>query len=165
MTDTTQFELTGFKEFADLLDALPDDLAAKTIKSAFYQGAKIVRDAAKANCPVMAEDKVVDGKMRKSGQLRDAIRIMRPTEKQSIKNDMLLYIVKCKNALSHIVEYGTAPRTQKNGRRTGSMPARSFMRKAIDEKSGAALDAIQQGCEAGLEKSAIEVAKRTGALK
>ena len=168
MTESTEIEVTGFKELQDLLLALPDDLAAGVIKKAFYNAAVVVKKAAQENCPVSETDHTYKGEIIPAGALLKSIRIARPTKKQSLRQDMLLYILKAGGkAAPHawLVEFGSAPRARDNGGKTGSMPANPFFRKAIDEKAGAALDAIQQFCHDGITKAAVALAKRLGALK
>ena len=168
MTQSTQFEVSGFKELQDLLLALPDDLAAGVIKKAFYNAAVIVKKAAQENCPVSETDLTYKGKIIPAGGLLKSIRIARPTKKQSLRQDMLLYILKAGGRAAPyawLVEFGSAPRARANGGKPGSMPANPFMRKAIDEKASTALGVIQQFCHDGITKAAVELAKRLGALK
>ena len=178
MTQSTQFEVTGFKELQDLLTALPDDLAAGVIKKAFYNAAVVVKKAAQENCPVSDTALTYKGKTIPAGGLLKSIRIARPTKKQSLRQDMLLYILKAGGRAAPyawLVEFGSGARHQNTsgggkkgdhaGRFTGIMPPNPFMRKAIDEKATAAIDAVQQFCHDGITKAAVELAKRLGALK
>lgn len=169
MTSSTNFELKGFKEFEELLRALPEELAAKTLKTAFFEGAKIVRDAARQNCPVgKAENEASDGKFP-LGSVKRSIRIARPTKKQSLRQEMLIYRVLAggrKAPHAWLLEYGSKERTQKKtGRFTGVMPAHPYMRPAADSKAGSAIGAITKSLHDGITKSAVALAKRVGALK
>ena len=53
---------------------------------------------------------------------------------------------------AHLVEFGTAPRTTKSGASRGSMPARPFMRPAVDENRYAII--------AKVRNKAAEIVKR-----
>lgn len=153
MTTTSSFQLTGFKELEQLLKQLPDEIAAKVLSKAFQQGAVVVRDAAKDNAPV-----------GKTGSLKKSIKIVKPSKKVSPKASLVL-IVRCKNALSHIVEYGTGPRTRESGGSTGSMPAHPFMRPAIDSHAEAAIARIKNVCSALIDHVSVDLAKRLKSIK
>ena len=43
-----------------------------------------------------------------------------------------VHLIKRYAPLAHLIEFGTAPRYQKKGRYTGVMPARPFMRPALE---------------------------------
>lgn len=46
--------------------------------------------------------------------------------------------------LGQLFEYGTGPRTRKNGGTTGSMPARPFMRPAFDTQNAAVVASVKK---------------------
>ena len=55
---------------------------------------------------------------------------------------------------AHLVEFGTAPRVSKSGRNSGQMPARPFMRPALETAARRIMDVMREVIEAGLAEAA-----------
>ncbi len=166
MTTTTSFQVTGFKELESLLKELPDELAAKVLTKAFQQGAMVVRDAAKANAPVMKQAIVQKGKLIQPGALKRSIRIIKPSRIVKAKT-MIINIVRAGGrAAPHawLVENGSGPRVQKNGRKTGSMPANPFMRRTIDATASAAVENIKNVCTALIDHVSTDLARKVKSI-
>lgn len=121
-------EIVGEEEMLrtikDLAKCLPND----KVEQVMMEGAKIVADDAKTRAPMGA-----------TGNLKKGIRAkflkpisMNPRAAAAVSNA----------PHDHLVEYGTAPRTQKNGRYTGAMPAHPFFRPAVDVNYRRVLDQV-----------------------
>lgn len=62
--------------------------------------------------------------------------------------------------LAHIVEFGTGPRYQKNGKYVGEMPAQPFLRPAFDAESGPTIERLKPILMTEIEKAVQRRAAR-----
>lgn len=115
----------GKDEFSRTLLELAKSLPNEKTEPIMMEGAKIVAAAAKANAAQVTK--------RKTGNLLKGIntKFLR-----QISNYPRSTAAVSNAPHDHLVEYGTAPRRQKNGRYTGSMPAHPFFRPAVDTNKG-----------------------------
>lgn len=122
MADIT-IECIGDKEFHDTMLRLTKSLPNDKVEPVMMEGAKIIADAARAAAP-----KGPTGNLKKGIKAKFLKPIsLQPRSAAAVSNA----------PHDHLVEYGTAPRTQKKtGRYTGSMPAHPFFRPAVDSNKG-----------------------------
>ena len=116
MEVTTSFE--GWKELSDEFNGLIKNLGAEKVQPIIDKGAKTLQTAIKEKAP-----------KGDTGNLKKGIKIIKLTRLADNPQSML---VKSTAPHDNIVEFGTKPRYQKNGRYTGSMPANPFFRPALD---------------------------------
>ena len=102
-------QFKGLSELRDILEALPGKLGTKKVGEILRKAEKPLIAAAKARAPKGNGDliKSIGGIAGRGGEN--------------------------KGYAGHLVEYGTGPRTQKDGTSTGSMPAQPYMRPAYEE--------------------------------
>jgi HK97 gp10 family phage protein len=110
-------ELIGDQELFKMLRDLAKCLPNEKVEPLMMEGAKVVAAAAKAKAPVVTGNlkKGIKAKLLKpiSGKPRSAAAVSNAPH-------------------AYLVEYGSGPRTQKNGRYTGRMPANPYFRPAVD---------------------------------
>jgi len=134
----------GMSDLSKFLDTLAPKLQANVLRAALSQGAKIVRDAAVANCPVGPpgrENARIYGGY--AGALRDSIRY--GSQVRMRKGKVVAYIRAGGHARGKVadtyyakfVEYGTIP----HGNHPGTSP-HPYMRPALDAESEHALAVI-----------------------
>ena len=122
MSDFITVEIMGKKEFTRTLLELAKSLPNEKTEPIMMEGAKIVAAAAKSAAPQGAT-----GNLKKGIKAKFLRQISNyPRSAAAVSNA----------PHDHLVEYGTAPRRQKNGRYTGSMPAHPFFRPAVDSNTG-----------------------------
>jgi HK97 gp10 family phage protein len=149
MVGTFDYSIAGADELQKVLRAMPDQISEKVQVAALRKGGKIIADQAKQNAPV------------DEGDLRDAIAVRKTPKKLQSRHGLGLLVVSVKvppGNHAHLVEFGTGPRRQKNGRFTGQMPAQPFMRPAVDAKSQEAINAIGKELGLQIEKAAEKLA-------
>ena len=144
----------GMSDLSEFLDTLAPKLQANVMRAALSQGAKIVRDAAVANCPVgppgRKNARIYGGY---AGALRDSIRY--GSQIRARNGKVIAYVragghVKGKKANTYyakFVEYGTMP----HGNHPGTSP-HPYMRPALDAESEHALAVIANFIKNRLEQ-------------
>lgn len=147
--------LKGFDGLNDFLQTLAPKLEQNIMRSALRDGAKVIRDEAKANVPV------------KSGELRDSLKVSTSAK----RGGKVTASVKTKVFYAKFVEYGTSAHGivakgggwlsfggvfTKSASHPGAKP-RPFLRPAFDSSTGAALVAIGERIRARLTKEGINV--------
>lgn len=138
-------KVTGIGETIKALESVGANIEGKELQQVMReQGSKVIATA-KALAPV------------DTGDLRDSIGFI-TSKDDKFKNKVL--IGTRKNYHNHYLgvmyEFGTAPRIQKNGRYTGSIEPRPFMRPAMDKNK----QSIVNGVYAGISKIVGKLAKK-----
>ena len=128
----------GFEEAATLLDALPDRLGQRTLLKILRKGGKPIVAEARSRVPVKKKALIRSiGTINGRGGGRGEQVYLGPRRGGGFKG-----------YAGHLIEYGTGPRTKKNGASTGSVAAHPFMRPAyelrIDEARGIIKDALKE---------------------
>lgn len=182
-----KFKVSGFRTegFAALqlaLDELPANLGKAAARRAMRRAGEDMADAQRALVPVAS------GELRDSigldvstrnltglaayadaraagGSSRDAARAMRTARRTAKKagaaqGTRIAVNVGAKAPHAHLVEFGTAPRKQKNGKSTGTMPAEPFIRPAFDAGKDRAIATIRDGLAEEIKLTAARAAKR-----
>ncbi len=155
MIETT-FDIKGFKELDETLKQFPAKLQKNILKDATREGAKVIQKAAIAMCPV------------KTGQLSKGIKV-RVGKKRKDQYTVTYIVGLLKKAFyGRHVEYGTGSHFIKAKNKkvlvnkntmygtevhhTGAK-MKPFMRPAIDNYAGQAIDAIKNKLIQGIEKN------------
>ena len=116
-------EIMGQTEFAATLLALAKCLPNEKVQPVLMEGAKIIAADAKRRAP-----KGPTGNLKKGIKAKFLRQIGAYPRSAAVVSNA---------PHDHLVEYGTAPRTQKTtGRFTGTMPAHPFFRTAVDTNKG-----------------------------
>jgi HK97 gp10 family phage protein len=144
-------DVRGFRELDNLLRELPNKLAGKALTNAVNEGARIIRDEARANVPV------------RTGQLRRSIRTF--VRRKGVETGIAIAIgVRGKLAyIARFLEFGTkAHRIVATGKSLDVVQVKSvdhpgtspnpFLTRAFDTKARAAVDAIRTRLRAELDK-------------
>lgn len=133
----TQFRITGGKEIQRVLEEMPRQLQRKALVHAFTEGAKLVRDGAKAQAVSLPPG------------FAKALTVQRPNaryRRRRAGGRETVVVVALKRGkysrLAHLFEFGTAERHQKSGRYTGRITAQPFLRPALDSQGAAAIARI-----------------------
>lgn len=138
-------KVTGIEETIKALKAVGASIEGKELQNVMRNEGRKVIATAKALAPV------------DSGDLRDSIGFI--TSKDD-KYKSTVLIGTRRNYYNHYLgvmyEFGTAPRIQKNGRYTGSIEPRPFMRPALDKNR----ESIVNGIFSGVSKIVSKLAKK-----
>ncbi len=129
------FDLTGIEEMDRVLRDLGPRIARQVAGRSVKAGAEVVAERARELAPKDTE------------ALADSITVVKGRRAQS---DEVLYNIGFEPPTSrraHLTEFGAE----------GS-PAKPFMRPAMDEKAGAALDAMGEKMAQGMEREAAKLA-------
>lgn len=152
-----EVKLTGFDELAKKLREIPLALRKRVLRNALAAGARVVRDQAKRNAPVLQLNGSLKAPYRKPGTVRDAIRVR--TSKQARQaGDVGVFInvvpakgAKFKTTTTRFVGLKVRNRTQTRTSQRGAqsrndpfywrflefgtkkMGARSFLRPAVNK--------------------------------
>jgi len=116
------FAFQGIEGVDRVLDALGKRLGPQVMNGILKQSAQ----------PMVKEAK----RLVKKGRVRSSIGFI---QGRGAKRGQLVYLGPRKSKggrPAHLIEYGTGPRSRKNGGSTGSMPAKPFMRPAFDTQAG-----------------------------
>ena len=123
---------------------LPDQLVVKALR----KGANVVARDARGR---------VD---QRTGRTRKSITVRKATRSQRARGRGRVYIGNKwpQGAAAILLEFGTAPRYQAStGRFTGQMPARPFMRPALEARAADAARAVFDGLAEAIEAAAEKV--------
>jgi HK97 gp10 family phage protein len=138
-------KVTGIEDTIKALRAVGASIEGKELQNVMRNEGRKVIATAKALAPV------------DSGDLRDSIGFI--TSKDD-KYKSTVLIGTRRNYYNHYLgvmyEFGTAPRIQKNGRYTGTIEPRPFMRPALDKNR----QSIVNGIFNGVSKIVTKLAKK-----
>jgi len=99
-----------------------DGKGFKELEHALYEGAQMIQASARANVH-----------SRSGGLARSIVaKIFQKKRPNAPAAFVAIDYGKTQAFYAHMDEYGTAPRYHKSGKSVGAVPARGFMRKAID---------------------------------
>jgi HK97 gp10 family phage protein len=128
--------IKGMDEAIKALDAVGVDIKSKELQNVLQDSAQPIIDTAKSLAP------------EQTGDLKNSIGFI--TSKDSANLDKVLIGLRSSHYnhyLGVMFEYGTAPRIQKNGRYTGSLTPRPFMRPALDQHANSVTDKVINGVD------------------
>jgi HK97 gp10 family phage protein len=145
------------KEMLNLLDQLPTIAMQKgVVRNALKKAGQPIAERAKELAPFYP------GPGR---HLRDSIKVstsLKASQRRgriSDRTSVTVY-VGASAPHAHLVEFGTGPRTQKNGRFTGQMPPNPFMRTAWDTLKMSSLKIFSDQMREEIYKAARRLAKK-----
>lgn len=128
MARAVDVKIHGAREIERELKQLGNPrVSGNVLARSLHREAARIRDAARQLAPV------------KTGALRKGIRASRRVQR---RYGQVTATVKTHAPHSHLVEYGTAPRYQEDGRYTGHINARPFMRPAWESTRRGAVERI-----------------------
>ena len=128
--------LTGMADVINALQAMGANIKTPKLQKVIRQSSQRIVNTAKSLAPV------------DTGDLRDSIGFITSKDNTNLDKALIGLRREYHNAyLGVMVEYGTAPRFQDNGRYTGQIPARPFMRPALDQNANAVTDEILKGVD------------------
>jgi HK97 gp10 family phage protein len=152
------FELTGMKELLNLLDQLPTVAMQKgVVRNALKKAGTPIAEMAKDLAPDSGEQH--KQKLKESIKVSTSIKASQKRGRISDRSSVTVY-VGSSAPHAHLVEFGTGPRTQKNGRFTGQMPPNPFMRTAWDTLKMNALKIFSDEMKNEIYKAARRLAKK-----
>jgi HK97 gp10 family phage protein len=128
--------IDGMAGVIDALEAIGVDIKSPKLQKLIRKSSEPIIATAKSLVPV------------NSGDLRDSIGFI--TTKDSTNLDKALIGLRKEyynNYLGVMFEYGTGPRIQSNGRYTGSLAPRPFMRPALDRNAESVTDKVLKGVD------------------
>ena len=128
--------LMGMADVINALQAMGANIKTPKLQKVIRQSSQRIVNTAKSLAPV------------DTGDLRDSIGFITSKDNTNLDKALIGLRREYHNAyLGVMVEYGTAPRFQENGRYTGQIPARPFMRPALDQNANAVTDEILKGVD------------------
>lgn len=134
--------VTGMDELEKAIKALPDKLVRKELRAANRASANIIRRESKANAKARTN--------KKTGKLVGGF----AQRQRTYKLRRILTVIHARAPHAHLLEYGTQPRYQPNGKYVGEGPALRFMTDAYHDKKGEAAKLFKQRALEGLERQA-----------
>jgi HK97 gp10 family phage protein len=143
MTGETFSFYVDFRELEHMLNELPKAMSKTVLKNALKKAAAPIRAAAEANAPIGPT-----GNLKKSMVVSTELKSHKVRAKKSV-----IVFVGSTAPHAHLVEFGTAPRYQENGKYTGQMPANPFFRHAWDATKHEALQIFIKEMETELLKA------------
>lgn len=163
-----KIDIKGMEGFEKALKELPGMLQKRVVLQGFRAGAKIIEERALELVPgrrgrtSLSFNKSAGVKRDKGAkkQLFETIKTVRPSRKKLVENREVIFSVRATHPLAWLAEFGSGPRVRrKSGGSTGIMPASAFMRRSVDEKGAAAIDAITEKCRTLLNAAVARMNK------
>lgn len=142
---TASLKIEGFKELDALLVAMPRQLAGQGVNAGLRRALQPVAAAARAYAPGSLAERIRIAPTIKAGQMMQAI------EKPGRGRRVMFVGSGAPHA--HLVEFGTGPRFQKNGRYTGIMPPDPFLRPAWDANKNKVLATLSEAIREEIGKA------------
>ena len=128
--------VTGMAEVLNALEAMGANVKTPKLQKVIRKSSQRIINTAKSLAPV------------DTGDLRDSIGFITAKDGTNLDKALIGLIKEYYNSyLGVMVEYGTAPRIQSNGRYTGSLTPRPFMRPALDQNANAVTEEILKGVD------------------
>lgn len=121
---SASLKVIGFREMDALLQAIPRQLAGQGVSSGMRRALQPVAAAARSYAPGSLSERIKIAPTIKAGQMAQSL------EKPG-KGRRVMY-VGATAPHAHLVEFGTGPRYQKNGKYVGIMTPDPFLRPAWD---------------------------------
>lgn len=145
--------MTGARELDRVLSSLKATTARGITRRAMAQALEPVAETARGLVP------------RDSGKLADSIGVGSKLVKNQARaartsRDVQSMYVGPRSSMAHLVEFGTGPRFQKNGKFVGVMPPQPFMRPAWDAKREEVLARLTDDIREEIDKTLARMARR-----
>lgn len=155
MPPVAMMKLRGAKELEAALLELPTRIGKGALRRSMLKMLQLVADDAAARVSV------------KSGRLKAKIAVKAQLSRRQRrgrakgKGVIEAFVGATPARHAHLVELGTGPRRQRNGKSVGAMPARPFMRPAWEANKNRLLDEMGAAMWAEIEKAAKRLAKKS----
>lgn len=155
-----RMEMKGWRELAKSLQELGDDKEIrKVMKKALMKVAQPAADYAKS----LAAKRT--GKYaNKIGVGSQVTRRQRRASDRPGPDEAFVYFGPRGSSPGHLIEFGTGPRRQANGKSTGAMPPQPHMRPAFESFKHQMIEQLGKALGDQIEKSAARIAKRQAKL-
>ncbi len=164
---TVAMKLDGIEELVASLNELENAAAKPIVRRALAKAAKPVEQHARSLVPVGPIQKRRNGSKPRP-KLRDEIRVstnLSPRQKRGRprkSSEVYVYVGAGPARHAHLVEFGTKPRTHKNGKSVGQMPARPFMRPAWEANKQTVLATFTTELRNEIAKAARRALRKAG---
>ena len=139
MASKRENKMDGLAEVISALEAIGVDVKSKKLQDIIKKESQCIIDTAQNLAP------------KDTGNMAKSIMFITKLDKQ---NREKVLIGLNRNYYNHFLgvmwEYGTAPRIQSNGRYTGSLAPRPFMRPALDQNKNKVTEGIIKGVDSML---------------
>jgi HK97 gp10 family phage protein len=145
-------QIVGMEHAFKVLEALPNAAAQRVTANAVGAAGRVLLGAAKRYVPKSTT-------RRRGTHLRDALAVEVVREKGGRTAKAFIGAKRNKAKHAHLVEFGSGPRRQKNGRWTGTMPASPFLRRAMESDGPRASALFVRAFGRGLEREATRLAQ------
>lgn len=138
MSNEVTVSIEGIPELQKTLNEMVKVLGPERVEPVLLKGAKTIQGSVKEKAP--------------KGKTGNLIKDIKVKQLPKIGDSPKSAIVKSTSPADHLVEFGTKPRRQKNGRYTGSMPAKPFFRPAVDANKEPVLRQIAEDLKAQVDE-------------
>jgi HK97 gp10 family phage protein len=149
MANKREIKMDGLAEVIAALEAIGVDVKSKQLQDVIKKESQCIIDTAQNLAP------------KDTGNMAKSIMFITKLDKQ---NREKVLIGLNSNYYNHYLgvmwEYGTAPRIQSNGRYTGSLAPRPFMRPALDQNK----NKVTEGIIKGVDKILRDLAKKNNLI-
>ena len=149
MASKRENKMDGLAEVISALEAIGVDVKSKKLQDIIKKESQCIIDTAQNLAP------------KDTGNMAKSIMFITKLDKQ---NREKVLIGLNRNYYNHYLgvmwEYGTAPRIQSNGRYTGSLAPRPFMRPALDQNK----NKVTEGIIKGVDKMLRDLAKKNNLI-
>jgi HK97 gp10 family phage protein len=136
MANKRETKMDGLAEIISALENIGVDVKTEKLQNMIKQEAQCIIDTAKNLAPA------------DTGNLRKSIKFITKLDKQNRERVLIGLDGNYYNHyLGVMFEYGTGPRIQRNGRYTGSLAPRPFMRPALDQNKNKVIEGIIKGVD------------------
>ena len=142
---SASLKISGFKEIDALLQAIPRQLAGQGVSSGLRRALQPVAAAARSYAPGSLSERIKIAPSIKAGQQAQSL------EKPG-KGKRVMYVGSTAPH-AHLVEFGTGPRYQANGKYVGIMPPDPFLRPAWDANKDEVLATLATAIREEIEKA------------
>jgi HK97 gp10 family phage protein len=136
MANLRETKMNGLAEVIKALENMGVDVYSDKMQEMIKKESQCIIDTAKSLAP------------KDTGNMADSIKFITKLDKQN-KNKVLIGLDR--NYYDHYLgvmfEYGTAPRIQNNGRYTGSITPKPFIRPAVDMNQSKVIDGVIKGVD------------------
>lgn len=146
-------KIEGAKELREALLELPKRIAKDAVRRALRKAADPIAQEAKSLAPV------------KTGKLRDRIAVSstlsrRQRRQRRKQGEVEIFIGAGPSRQAHLIEFGTGPRYQRNGKYVGQIAPRPFLRPAWEGGKRQALETFSKLLWTEIEAAAKRAARK-----
>ena len=142
-----KFSFSGGRELEQALKALGGQISGRLGNNATKAGARVIAADARLRVPVV------------TGRLKRSITVVGDDGLRRQGGSVRAAYVVARAKIAHIIEFGTVARRQRTtGRFTGSVPARPFLRPALDVAGQEAINRLSENLWNGIARESEKLA-------